>query len=214
MTHRPVIIFDWDGTLADSMDLCVAEVRGALEKLGLPIPPVEAMRACNGPTYEETIPMLGIPAEMGQTYMQVRKQCGLEMCEQVNRLFPGIRDMLLRLKMRARLCIASNGGDAYIALCCRIFGLENVFDRVEAFQRGRSKAEAVGRILRDDPEAAAIMVGDRLGDIHAGKANGLQTVCCAYGYGTPEEWAQADRTAASVEELEALLTAFTQGRLA
>ena len=24
---KPVIFFDWDGTLADSMNLCVAEIR-------------------------------------------------------------------------------------------------------------------------------------------------------------------------------------------
>ncbi len=27
---KPVIFFDWDGTLADSMNLCVAEIRQAL----------------------------------------------------------------------------------------------------------------------------------------------------------------------------------------
>lgn len=214
MNQKPVIIFDWDGTLADSMDLCVAEVRCALQQLGLPVPPVEALRACNGPTYEETVPMLGVPAAMAQTYMLTRRQCSLDLCPTMNRLFPGIREMLLRLNKQAKLCIASNGGETYIRMCCDLFGLENVFDRIEAFQPGRTKAEAVGQILRDAPGAKAIMVGDRLGDIRAGQANGLQTVCCSYGYGTPEEWAQADRTAASVEALETLLTAFAAEKLA
>ena len=36
MTKRPVIFFDWDGTLADSMPLCIAEVRLALERMNMP----------------------------------------------------------------------------------------------------------------------------------------------------------------------------------
>ena len=33
---KPVICFDWDGTLCDSMELCIHENRMVLERLGLP----------------------------------------------------------------------------------------------------------------------------------------------------------------------------------
>ena len=33
LTNRPLILFDWDGTLADSMALCVAEVKAALARM-------------------------------------------------------------------------------------------------------------------------------------------------------------------------------------
>ena len=36
LTGKPVIYFDWDGTLADSMDLCMGEIALSLEWMGLP----------------------------------------------------------------------------------------------------------------------------------------------------------------------------------
>lgn len=205
MNQKPMILFDWDGTLADSMNLCIEGVRGALEKLGLPPVSEEVMRSCNGPTFDETIQILGIPESLAETYKTTRMELELAACPVVNHLFPGIRDMLLRLKERAELCIASNGGAEYLTVCCRTFGLEGVFSRIEAFQRGRVKAQAVAEILADMKPSFAVMVGDRLGDVNAGKANGLKTICCAYGYGTEEEWRQADQIAATVAELEKML---------
>lgn len=34
--RKPVIFFDWDGTLADSMPLCIEQIRGTLAEMGLP----------------------------------------------------------------------------------------------------------------------------------------------------------------------------------
>ena len=41
---KPVIFFDWDGTLADSMNLCVAEIRQALITMRLPDLPDDVLR--------------------------------------------------------------------------------------------------------------------------------------------------------------------------
>lgn len=54
------------------------------------------------------------------------------------------------------------------------------------------------------------MVGDRTGDIRAGKANGLPTVAAAFGYGNAEEWAEADFRADTMDELQTLLINFTK----
>ena len=54
------------------------------------------------------------------------------------------------------------------------------------------------------------MVGDRIGDIRAGKENALPTIAAAFGYGNAAEWAEADATAYSMEELQAMLLKFTK----
>lgn len=208
MNQKPVIIFDWDGTIADSMDLCVEEVRRALEDLKLPPVSEALMRACNGPTFAETVPMLGIPDELAEAYMDLRQKYGITLSATVNRLFPGAKEMLLRLRDKAVLCVASNGTAEYIANCQRIFGTEGSFACVEASKPDRSKTQAVGEILRRFAPDRAVMVGDRLGDINAGKANGLPTICCSFGYGDETEWAAADQVAGSMEELCAMLEDF------
>ncbi|MGN0745778.1 MAG: HAD family hydrolase [Aristaeellaceae bacterium] len=211
LNRKPAIIFDWDGTLADSMELCIEEVRLALTRMGLPVPPEGVIRQCNGPTFEESIPLLGIPRARAEEYLRVRLQAGLELCPRVNRLFPGIRELLLSLRDRAELCIASNGTADYLSLCQQVFGLEGVFRAVRAAQHGRTKALAVGEILAELQPCAAVMVGDRLGDIEAGKANGLPTLCAGYGYGDADEWAAADQVAEDVASLQRLLERFIAG---
>ena len=211
ITRKPAIIFDWDGTLADSMDLCIGEVRLALTRMGLPVPPEDVIRQCNGPTFEESIPLLGIPRERAAEYLQVRLQAGLELCPRVNRLFPGVREMLLALREKAELCIASNGTADYLNLCRQVFGLESVFRTVRAAKHGRTKAQAVADILAELQPCAAIMVGDRMGDMAAGKANGLPTLCAAYGYGDASEWAAADQAAEDVASLRQRLERFIAG---
>lgn len=208
---KPVICFDWDGTLCDSMTLCVEEIRLTLTRMGLPVPPDEVLRLCNGPSDEEAASIIGIPEDRMAEYMDTRLHAGLELCPSVNHLFPGAKEMLVSLRGKATLCVVSNGLRDYIDLCLRLFGLEGVFARTEAFKHGRSKAQALAEVIADLTPDRAWMVGDRLGDLAAGKANGIPTVVACYGYGTPEEWAEADIQAKTMEELTALLLGLTEG---
>lgn len=202
---KPVICFDWDGTLCDSMRLCVEELRLTLRRMGLPERPDEVLGRCNGPTYEEAAAIVGVPEARMEEYTRTRLRAGLELCPTVNHLFPGIRDMLEALRGKATLCVVSNGMGEYLDLCLRTFGVKECFARVETFRHGRSKAQALSEVIADMKPDRVWMVGDRLGDIEAGKANRVPTVAVCYGYGTPEEWAAADIQARTVEELTALL---------
>ena len=92
---KPVIFFDWDGTLADSMNLCVAEIRQALITMRLPDLPDDVLRQCNGPTFEQSLDILHIPHDRAQEYMTTRLNAELALVPTVNRLFPGVREMLL-----------------------------------------------------------------------------------------------------------------------
>lgn len=152
---KPVIFFDWDGTLADSMNLCVAEIRQALITMRLPDLPDDVLRQCNGPTFEQSLDILHIPHDRAQEYMTTRLTAELALVPTVNRLFPGVREMLQTLREYADLCIVSNGEHDYIALCLQVFGLTDVFVRTATSVPGRTKGENL-RALLDDlrPERA------------------------------------------------------------
>lgn len=207
---KNAICFDWDGTLADSMNLCMTEVAETLRRMGLPVPPEDVLRQCNGPTYEACAPLVGVPKERLREYMDVRLQVELSLCTTVSRLFPGIRDMLERLSGQAALCVVSNGLAEYLDLCLRAYRVDHLFQRIEAGRPGRTKAQALADALAAVQPERALMVGDRLGDLEAGKACGIPTVAACYGYGTPAEWAAADLRAATVGELERLLLDWVQ----
>lgn len=207
---KPVVFFDWDGTLCDSMQLCIEENRSTLQLLGLPDQPDEVLRRCNGPTFEEAAPMIGIPADRMEEYCRVRLSCALDLVEKVNRLFPGAKELLRALKPHAELCIVSNGTEPYLKKCLRYFGLEDVFTLVVWCHPERTKTQNLALAMTQLQPERAIMVGDRIGDIRAGKANGLPTVAAAFGYGNDEEWAEADFCAATMDELQSILLNFAK----
>ena len=208
---KPVIFFDWDGTIVDSMDLCVQGVLTAMRKMGLPEPSIELCRACNGPTFEETAPMLGIPPERAREYYDIRFAAEDELCKTVNKPYEGVGHMLRALLPHAQLCVVSNGQRKYIDQCMEIFGLQGLFSRVEGAAPGRSKPQALQQMLDEIRPERAVMVGDRLGDLMAGKACGLPTVAACYGFGTPEEWQEATFQAHDMQELQRVLEAFIGG---
>lgn len=208
---QPVIYFDWDGTLADSMPICIGECRMALKALGLPDQPDEVIRRCNGPTNEEGCAILNVPEALREEFVRVRLASGLSLVPTLQRLFPGVREMLEALRGRAQLVIVSNGLSVYLEKSLHTLQLEGVFDRVQGHLPGRTKAELLGDLLRDMRPERAIMVGDRLGDILSGKANGLPTVAACFGYGDEREYAQADLRADTPEALTALLEGWMEG---
>lgn len=202
MYRRPAIYFDWDGTLADSMPLCIAHIRQTLEELGLPPKTNAEMAKCNGPTYQESVQVLGIPDDMAEVYLETRQRVELALVNEWQRLFPGIREMLQSLAPLADLVIVSNGLPDYLHASMQKTGIAEYFTRVQPLIPGKTKTQALRTVVDEMQPIRCVMVGDRRGDVLAGRDNGLPTIAACYGYGLPDEWALADRQAYSVEQLQ------------
>ena len=207
---RPFIFFDWDGTLADSSSLCVAHMIATYEELGLGTFDPAWEKFCCGPTYLEAAALLGIPPERREEYCRVRRKQEALCVKDHSRLFPGIREMLEELHHEAELVIVSNGYPDYIAACLANAGVTHLFRHAEALIEGRTKTQALAQVLERFKPEKAIMVGDRIGDIRAGKDNGLPTIAAAFGYGNDVEFAEATQRADTMEELQALLLRFAK----
>ena len=204
---KPVIFFDWDGTLADSMNLCVAEIRQALITMRLPDLPDDVLRQCNGPTFEQSLDILHIPHDRAQEYMTTRLNAELALVPTVNRLFPSVREMLQTLREYADLCIVSNGEHDYIALCLQVFGLTDVFVRTATSVPGRTKGENLRALLDDLRPERAVMVGDSSVDIQTGHNAGIKACGVTWGFRSRENLveAAADAIADTPAELGKLL---------
>ncbi len=212
-TPKPLIIFDWDGTLADSMDMCVAGVAGALERMGLPPAPRERMMACNGPLYEDSADIMGIDPARRDEFLRLRTECEDAAVAIHQKLFPGVREMLTELKDRVSLAIASNGRPEYLAASLKLLGLEDVFTDVQGRAVGKVKAELIQMLLDRIPHTGACMVGDALGDLTSAHACGLPALFVSYGYHKPDDWKEADAAVKTPKEIPAaaLMLAMKRG---
>lgn len=208
MNKETTLFFDWDGTLADSMPLCIRECEVALEKIGLPpLPPRELMK-CNGPTIDEAPAVLGLPPAYHAAFCRYRREAEMTLVDELQRLFPGVEAMVRALSKRARLAIVSNGAKDYLFRSLKLTRLEGCFEQVTWCVSGRDKSEALRQTMSEMGAGRALMIGDRAGDMLAGKANGLPTLAACFGYGSPEEWAQFDYQAYSVDRLQELCERF------
>ena len=65
------------------------------------------------------------------------------------------------------------------------------------------KPELLAMVMRElgaKPEEC-VMVGDKTSDFEAAKKNGMESVAVAWGYGVPDELAEADRLARDAKEV-------------
>ena len=209
--RKPAVFFDWDGTLADSMELCVREIQTALREMGHSPVPEAVIRRCNGPTYAESVAILGLTPEEGPLFLRLRVAAEMRLVPTVQKLFPGVPGMLRELRDDFDLFIVSNGMPDYLALSLRQTGVADCFVRAQALIPGKTKPEVLHDLLAELQPPRAVMIGDRLGDVEAGVQNHLPVIAACYGYGSAAEWEQASGLAGSAAEIPALVRKLTNG---
>ena len=212
---REIVVFDMDGTLADSLELAVRSahdgLRAYFEQRGQPLdlPPDAVIRGALGLpslSYFAALlpePLRGDAAELREHVVasELRQLAAGE-----GRLFPGALETLRELRRAGfALALVSNCGRGYFDGNLVHQGLGPAFDVALCLDDGPSKAANVAEARRRLDAGSGFMVGDRLADVEAGRVNGLVTIGCRYGFGTPEELRDADHTIGALIELPGLL---------
>lgn len=199
----PTLLFDLDGTLLDSRRLAVEAASLPLTRLRLPVPDEDHILGLIGLPEEEYYRGLlppGAPAEQ----VELLRRAEVEQLEREAPLFPGLLDGLSQLEGR-RLGLVTNAGRAYMETALATSGLDRLFHVAFCCDDGADKVGLVEMALRELRKPAA-MIGDREADWRAGKAHGLYTVACRWGFGTPEELAGADLQLGTPAELVSFLS--------
>ncbi len=181
------VIFDLDGTLSDNSRGILGSVRYALDRMGLPAPETAVLRTFIGPPLMMSfINHCGMNTEEAQQAVQYY-------CERFettgyleNRLYPGIRDLLIALKRGGTALALATGKPKDIT--CKIlshFGILHLFDQVEGSVRSATtnrKADLIARIRQHLP-GSAVMVGDTADDIIGARDAGIDGIFVRYGFG-------------------------------
>ena len=214
------LLFDMDGTLLDSraavVDAVAEGLTGAYRELKLPVaePDRSLIEAGMGlPSreyFERTFAPDTVPAERRDAFIEAYARLTAEaetraIAEGRTELYTGTAEALDALAKRCRLLLFSNAGTAYFRAVITGHGLMRWFTDAlcieEAVARGIAVDKAgMVRAMVGDP-ARAIVVGDRAGDVEAGRAAGAGTVGCLYGFGSREELGEADRVIDGLGEL-------------
>ena len=176
------LIFDFDGTLADTLPLCIRAFRSSIEPhLGRSISDAEII-ATFGPAEEGTIKAL-IPdryQEGVSAYLTHYEQYHADYPD----LFPGIQSLLTELRAKhVRLALVTGKGERSAALSLTFYQLTPYFS---AFGFGdpeiNSKTRNINRIVADWnllPDEV-LYIGDAPSDIVACRKAGVPIVAAAW----------------------------------
>ena len=191
ITYR-IILFDFDGTLADSAQCSILATQAAFAAQHLPAPDAAAIVHSMGIPIETAFRSLGAAALSDAAYAALladfRRYYSDYTADHV-RLFPGISALLATLKAQHKtLAIVSSkrnarlrdnstrlGIDGYIDVC---IGSDQVTHYKPHPDSVHVALAALG--YHGAPEAV-ITVGDATGDIRMGQAAGIRTCAVTWG---------------------------------
>ncbi|MGA3335226.1 MAG: HAD hydrolase-like protein [Terracidiphilus sp.] len=129
-----------------------------------------------------------------------------------NSVFPGVSEMLVQLHHEGfPLYVCTSKHEDFSVRILENFGLAHLFTSIrgdKAENGSHSKVDLLAGILgeRSLSRDTAWMASDRIFDIEAAHANDIRCLAVAWGYGTPEEWSQADAQAATPADVFGLVS--------
>ena len=190
MTAIKNIIFDFDGTLADTSKLIVATMQKSIQESGLPFRNTEQIKATIGVRLEE-IPSILWPSikEQGEPFASIYRKNFEKLKDEIPViLFPGVKETLSKLKKYYKMAIATSRSHKSVEELTRQLGIRDCFVYLlggNDVTEGKPKPESIFKIMSqmDWTAEKTFMVGDMVVDILMGKNAGVKTCGVTYGNG-------------------------------
>lgn len=189
-----LVVFDWDGTLCDSVVRIVLAMQAAARDCGVKVPSDEEVRHIIG---------LGLPQAMEVLFPDTPSR-HLDLAKAYSRhfsesqalpdvaLFPGVADLLVELKdAGATLAVATGKSRRGLNRVLSELGMEGLFAHTRCADETRSKPHPL--MLQELLEEAwisveqAVMVGDSIYDLAMAEQAGMSSVGVTYGVHTREQ---------------------------
>jgi len=184
-----LIVFDLDGTLADTVPDITAAANYACRKLGLPEHAPQAIPGMIGSGERRFIERALGPGHrhLVEEGLRLYLDYYSRHCADETRLYPGVKETLARLAGKS-LAVLSNKRLPLTEQVLRALGIFPWFRAVrgggQAVELKPSPQQLLSVLAQlGVPAGRAVMVGDKLADIQTGKAAGTFTVAVTYGYG-------------------------------
>ena len=183
-----LLIFDWDGTLADSIGRIVTAMHIAAQRAGRPERDDEAVKGIIGLGLPEAILTLYpdmTPEQVG-SFRQHYADVYIAMDAQPSPLFAGVKDSLEAFRAEGyRLAVATGKARRGLDRVLKANGWEDFFDITRAADESASKPDPLmlNQILAhcDVRPEHALMVGDASFDLLMARNAGIDSVAVGYG---------------------------------
>ncbi|MBI2580130.1 MAG: HAD family hydrolase [Candidatus Aenigmarchaeota archaeon] len=199
-----ILIFDYDGVIADSLDFHFRVFRKLAEKYGLgAIRSRKSFVKLLDDNFYESVVREGMPRRRLPEFIEETETC---LMKRKVRMFPAMKMILKKLSGKSTIFVVSSSITRVIKRDLKLNGIK--VEDVIGGDRERSKTAKIMGIKKRFPSCRIFYIGDTTGDMKEGKAAGVTTVAVTWGYHRRKalEKEKPDFIARSVKELERILT--------
>lgn len=193
------LIFDFDGTLADSSQGVIASIIYALESYGYEIPDDNVLKKFFGPPLVDSfMEYIGVDEKTGEALTSKYRELYSDNAMYLVELYEGMRELLNKLKDDGiKIAIASSKPRKFFDKLLKKLELTDMFDAVSGAamdEKGTEKKDIILKACENlgvCDKSEAIMVGDRKFDILGAHAAGIKCIAVTYGFGDVREFENA-----------------------
>lgn len=181
---RKLVLFDFDGVLADSAVEILACTRRAAESVGYECTPtLELMRSLRRMEFEEFGRRIGIPAEAIPAFVSAAYQ-ELSKREHSPTIYDGIAEVVRRLERNCVIGVVTGNLSEFVRRFLQAHGLADSVSFVLGIDQPGSKAEKIRQCIQRTGIAAGEtwMIGDAASDIEAAQLAGVRGIAVSWGY--------------------------------
>jgi phosphoglycolate phosphatase len=204
-----IILFDFDGVLADTLDDLLNFAREVCAQLGFPRDPTPAdLNVLETMSFADYGRQLKLPPQYIDAFVS---QC-LRMFNQRShspRMFEGMGQAIKEAAKSNILAIVTGNTTPTVEEFLKENNLREYIKLIIGVEQKGSRPEKIKRALRElgQGEEAAYMVGDAVSDIHAARETSIKSIAVGWGHQSPSRLLTAapDYLVDSPQELLELL---------
>lgn len=210
------LIFDFDGTVADTGEGILKSLQYSFVAMGDPEPELSDLKKFIGPpVFYSYTHFYGISEDRVDLYVKKYRERYREKGIYESKVYDGLKNLLVSLKEKnIKVGIASSKPENLIYSVSDYLGITDMFDVIVGVKSDNSKhSTKAGLIAQAMQELGAqdknkvLMVGDRLFDIDGAHEAGVKCCGALWGYGDEEEFKEhnADFIVRLPEEIEKIV---------
>ncbi len=189
-----VIIFDFDGTIADSLEMVLTISNRLAGEFGYPPTCSQDIKRLKNLSSREILQQSKVPF-FRLPFLLRRLRCELnrEIC--TLQPVPGMKEVLLNLKQQGhRLGIVTSNSRENVMAFLAAQGMEELFDFISSGFTIFGKGKVIQRIIQQHhlEPATVFYVGDETRDIEAAKKIQIRAIAVSWGFNSREVLAEQD----------------------
>jgi phosphoglycolate phosphatase len=180
------VIFDMDGTISDSGYGITRCAQHALRHFGIEVSDPEELKHFVGPPLIEAfMEGYGLTLEQAEEAREVFRRRYVEKGIYENRIYPGIEELVRKLKRQGRtLAVATSKPEVFAKEILKKYGILDCFDLVAGGDlKGQraTKIQILEEVFRkmgitEEQKADTVMVGDRVYDVEGAAHFGIACI--------------------------------------